>query len=310
MTSSFASECIVRASTTKTEADFNREWKNLQTSKPRIADQAFWDKRAATYSSTDTPAQYVQSFLEKARILPGESVFDMGCGTGALSVPLGEAKHEVIACDFSHNMLSVMEQTLRKRRICSVHPRLLSWHDNWNEQGVERECVDVALASRSLSVYDLAAALRQLDRVARRRVCITVSSELSPRCDKRALQAADLEKASLESSDCFYALNILHCRGIHAEASCLVSERRDTFGSFEEACAKYDNMLSGFAFRLGPDQMERALFKVHRWLDGQLVENEQAGALDDRGRPQKAFRLREPRVTTWAFIAWDKSTSR
>ena len=52
--------------------------------------------------------------------------------------------------------------------------------------------------------------------------------------------------------------------------------------------------------------MEKAaLAHLRTWLDDQLIPNEHAGQPDRKGVPEGAWRLREPRVTTWAFLAWN-----
>ena len=92
-----------------TTTDWNEEWKELQKVQRHADDAAFWDKRSATFTTKDAPNLYVEKFLEYAGIRPGETVFDMGCGTGALAVPLGEAGHKVVAADFSQGMLDQMQ---------------------------------------------------------------------------------------------------------------------------------------------------------------------------------------------------------
>ena len=159
-----------------TATDWNEEWKELQKVRRHADDAAFWDKRSATFTTKDAPNLYVEKFLEYAEIRPGETVFDMGCGTGALAVPFGEAGHKVVAADFSQGMLDQMQARLDAAGVRTVFPKLMSWEDDWPAFGVREGMTDVAIASRSIATADLRDALLRLTEVARRRVCITLAS--------------------------------------------------------------------------------------------------------------------------------------
>ena len=161
-----------------TSMDWNEEWKELQKVRRHADDAAFWDKRSATFTTKDAPNLYVEKFLEYAGIRPGETVFDMGCGTGALAVPLGEAGHKVVAADFSQGMLDQMQSRLDEAGVRTVFPKLMSWEDDWPAFGVREGMTDVAVASRSIATADLRDALLRLTEVARRRVCITLALSL------------------------------------------------------------------------------------------------------------------------------------
>lgn len=150
-----------------TATDWNEEWKELQKVRRHADDAAFWDKRSATFTTKDAPNLYVEKFLEYAEIRPGETVFDMGCGTGALAVPLGEAGHKVVAADFSQGMLDQMQARLNEAGVRTVFPKLMSWEDNWPAFGVREGMTDVAVASRSIATADLRDALLRLTEVAR-----------------------------------------------------------------------------------------------------------------------------------------------
>ena len=262
-----------------TTRDWNGEWKELQKARRRADDSSYWDKRASTFTSKDSPTPYVQRFLDLAGIRPGETVFDMGCGTGALSLPLGKRGHKVVAADFSQGMLERM--------------------------GVEPGSADVCVASRSIATADLEDSLMRLDAEARRRVCITLPTGSSPRTDERILSAIGLQRSL--GRDYLYAFMILANRGIRPEVAYITSARTDTYDSFDEAYQELARMVDSASGTMVPaDEREAALEQLRTWLDGNLEDNPDAGKADQDDQPQKRLRLREPRVVTWAFIAWDK----
>lgn len=284
--------------------DWNEEWKELQKLRRRTDDSSFWDKRSATFTTKDAPSPYVEQFLAYAAIRPGETVFDMGCGTGALALPLGEAGHKVVAADFSQGMLDQMQARLDEAGVRTVFPKLMSWEDDWASFGVREGMTDVALASRSIATADLRIALLRLTEVARRRVCITLATGSSPRVDERILAAVGLP--TVLGRDYLYAFNILAGEGIKAEVRYISSTREDTFAAFEDAYEKLAAMIDdSSAVRATGPERERARENLREWLTANLVPNEHAGEPDCKGVAQGAWRLAEPRTVTWAFLAWD-----
>ena len=328
-----------------TTRDWNEEWKALQRSRKAADDAAYWDKRSATFGTKDAPNPYVDRFLELAAIRPGETVFDMGCGTGALTVPLARAGHRAIAADFSGGMLEVLRGSLDAAGIPYVvdagaptpvavdaagaidaepaateasapigSARLIqmSWEDDWAARGVAPGSVDVALASRSIATADMRDSLLRLTDVARRRVCITLSTGSSPRSDEALL--AELGLVGRAGRDYLYAFNILAGEGLSPEVAYIKSARDDTFDSREDAWASFTRMIDS-ALRIAPtgeasaaEEVERAAAyeRLDSWLDANLVPNPDAGKPDRKGVPQGRFKTTRPRIISWAFIAWDK----
>lgn len=325
-----------------TTLDWNEEWKALQRARRTADDAAYWDKRSATFGTKDAPNPYVERFLQLSGIRPGETVLDMGCGTGALALPLAEAGCDVVAADFSRGMLDVLESDARARGIGLgavptpsrdalsfrftdealsasadhgsgfVETKQMSWEDDWETQGLGPDSVDVALASRSIATADLRDSLRRLSTVARRRVCITLSTGSSPRADETLL--AELGLAGQAGRDYLYAFNILASEGVMPEVSYIGSVRDDTFDTREDARASFARMIDS-ALRIAPkDSLDpeeearrsRALERLEEWLDANLVPNPNAGAPDRKGVPQGRLKTRRPRIISWAFIAWNK----
>lgn len=283
--------------------DWNEEWKELQTARRRADDATFWDKRSKTYTTKDSPNAYVERFLELAQIQPDETVFDMGCGTGALSIPLGRAGHKVVAADFSQGMLDGMQDLLDKAGVTTVFPKLMSWGDDWAAFGVREGMTDIAIASRSIATADLKDSLLRLDAIARRRVCITLPTGSSPRMDERIL--ADIGVKNQFGNDYLYAFAILANEGIKPEVAYIESTRSDTFDSPSEAYEGFARMVrDAFVDKESPEAAS-ALERLSAWVDQHVVANPDAGEPDCKGVPQKAFALDYPRIVTWAFIAWD-----
>ena len=275
-----------------TTTDWNEEWKRLQNAREHADDAAVWDEKAKTFPvKHGSQTGYVERFLQLAAIAPGESVLDMGCGTGALATPLAQAGHHVLACDFSQGMLDVMTADMQSLGVTNADVRLMSWDDNWDAHGVVEDCVDVAIASRSIATYDLREALLKLDRVARRRVCITLPASLSPKVDDELLAAAGF--SSRVGCDFLYAFNILASLGRLPEVSYIPNTRLEIFDSYDDAITAFSRIVSSAMEGLATtEQLEAIPHRLEKWLDNNLTE-------DNRG-----VHLIRPRNVTWAFLAW------
>lgn len=286
-----------------TTTDWNDEWKSLQRFRGRADDASYWNKRSASFTTKDAPNPYVDRFLDLAGIREGETVFDMGCGTGAIAIPLAQRGHKVVAADFSQGMLDVLASNMDAAGVSSVFPKLMSWEEDWEAHGVREGMVDVCVASRSIATEDLEDALLRLHKVARRRVCLTVTTGSSPRIDESFLRELGIEDAC--HRDYLYVVNILASNGIKPQLSYIESRRKDTFESEAEAFETFGRMVDD-ATRGNEQARQDAHRKLSEWLPSHLVENENAGRPDRKGIPEGPLRLDRPRTVSWAFVSWDK----
>ena len=277
-----------------TSTDWGEEWKRLQAAREHYDDPVTWDKRAATFGSKHGPhSDYAERFIARATLREGETVLDMGCGTGALAIPLALAGHSVIAADFSQGMLDKLESQIAEKGAAGIRMLKASWDGDWDAAGLTEDCVDVAFASRSIATNDLAAALAKLTRVARRRACITLPRTSSPRADAGLMRACGIENTV--GSDFVYAFNILVSCGFAPEVSYIDTDRHENFANEEEAVeAIFEIARNAARGYLPADELDNLAEKVRPWVHERLVAS-------DYG----TLTLDPPRKSVWAFLAWN-----
>jgi len=213
-----------------TDIDWRGLWteRDIKRKEPDNAD--YWDSRAqelGAYQEPDSKSRYTDSFIEYLELTPGETILDMGCGNGILAIPLAKAGHSVIACDFSPKMLEVLSQICAQTGTNGIDIRQFSWTDNWDDYGLTTDCVDVAFASRSIMVRDLWGAFERLNRVARRKVAVTLATDFGPRSTHKIGEETD---GVSFLPDYIYGLNILFKMGYYPELRYISSLKKCSDG--------------------------------------------------------------------------------
>ena len=269
------------------DKDWNAEWMRLSDQREVAHDAAFWDRRARDFRGGDEDSPYVTGFMASMRLRPGESVLDVGCGSGALALPLARAGHDVVGLDFSAGMLEVLRRRASEGGLRNVKTIHAGWEDDWRAAGVG--AADVVIASRSMDVRDLRAALQKLDAFARRRVCITLPADglFYP----QLLAHAAIGRPTTKHGDQATAVNVLLQMGIEAEVRSLA----------HASASRYENREAALDFlrRVVAPADESEARALERYVAEHLVETAGAGG-------RREWKL-EPEVTVpWAFLAWDK----
>ncbi|WP_170133774.1 class I SAM-dependent methyltransferase, partial [Rhodoblastus acidophilus] len=149
---------------------------------------------------------YLDSFIARMDLSDCDSLLDVGCGNGALSVALAPHFKTILALDYSSAMLDVARQRAAEAGAGQIKTVLRAWEDDWSDLPV----CDIAIASRSTGVMDLEAALRKLDGQARKRVYLT--APVGARAVNPAILAAlrRTPEPEIEKPDYIYFINLLY----------------------------------------------------------------------------------------------------
>ncbi len=200
----------------------NKSWKRKK--------QGDWDKRAVDFAKRNIDSSYVDEFLAVLRPQSDWSVLDVGAGPGTLSLPLAPLVSRITALDFSAKMLDVLTAKARSAKLDNLCTMQAAWEDDWGKLGVGIH--DIAIASRSLAVEDLRAALEKLDAHAAKAVFI------SDRVGSGPMFPALFEAIGRDfraGPDYIFTVNILYQMGIVANVNFVAADRNGPFATKEEA---------------------------------------------------------------------------
>lgn len=235
----------------------------------RVADRPVrtpehWDARAADMNSTVFEGAYLRGFLARMNLDDCATLLDVGCGPGTIGLSVAPRLDHVYALDYSPGMLAVLSENALARGLTNVTPILLGWDDDWAPVPV----CDVVVASRSLVVPDLEAAILRLQSKARRRVFATYPAD-GTMLPTSLLRALGREQNA--APDWLCALGVLHDLGIYPTLDFLPGKNRISgCATFEAMWAKVGDVLG----ELGPEKRQHveAFWETnHERLRGEML---------------------------------------
>lgn len=241
---------------------------------------ADWDKKARSFSNRVKDSRYIDLFLSHLPLNPEMSVLDIGSGPGTLSLPIAAIVKKVTALDYSVEMLHIIDEYCNEQHITNIERVQCAWEDNWGEKGIEPH--DIAIASRSMGVNDLRAALTKIDNYANQYVFI--SDRIGPTPFEPAAFKA-LGRSTNTGPDYIYTINTLYSMGITPNVNILELERDTTYSSLDRALDSYRWMFH----QITADETQ----KLTAYIKSRIVHSDIQGITVRREAPPK-----------WALIWW------
>ena len=224
---------------------------------PRPTDH--WTRLARNFK--DDPHRTGDEMLDalRARVMPGETLIDVGAGGGRLALPLALTCSRVEAVEPSPSMCDVLRETADEYGIGNVSVT----HASWEEASVEP--ADVVLSSHVVYVIQEIEPFVRKKEAHARRLVLAVVFQSPPQTAMSGLwqQVHGEERLRLPSLPEF--LPVLEELGIRAEVTELEPRPVQTFESFEDALESLTQRLY-----VNPDTPE--LERLQRSLEGSLEE--------------------------------------
>jgi FkbM family methyltransferase len=261
------------------DIDFNKLYvtqKELTSFKAKGKDA--WDEKAPSMNKKVHKSIYNEQFLSLLDLNGINSVLDVGCGVGNLSLRLSKNVKEVNSLDYSPVMLEILQENAKQQKIENIKTINKSWYDSWDEV----ESCDLVIASRSMEVKNMKEALLKLNEKANKKVAITYKKGGSF-VSEEILNV--LQRDIIKKPDYIYVVNILYALGINASVNFIQSEGRSTIYTSKE---KFIQSVSWSIDGLSPAEVSR----LESYYD----------TLDKSKKEEKDFAY-------WAVISWDKTSN-
>ncbi len=211
--------------------DWNKLWREARNKKTwHGKTKADWNKRAAGFAKRHIGSKYVRDFIARLSLNREMTVLDVGAGPGSLAIPLAGRVKSLTAMDFAPQMLEILQQRAKEEGLNNIKTIEGAWEDDWQALGIVPH--DLVIASRSMSVDDLAGALKKLNNFARCQVVIGDRVGSGP-FDPSLFTA--IGRKFEPGPDYIYTINILYEMGIHARVDFIDLSPAQTYNTRQDA---------------------------------------------------------------------------
>ena len=225
------------------------KWEEFWAEKLSNKKDKDWDKAAAGFFKRTKKDDY-NKLLFDMLILDGEdTVLDVGCGEGSITIPLSKKVKKVIALDSSQKMLEFLEKRVNENNITNIESVLKQIEKiKYDEIGD----VDVVICSRSLNgITPIRDVLSEINKIANKYVFITIFGPENKKIERDFDREIGIKNENFPDYNYFF--NILFNMGIYPNII------RFDFDNYRE----YDNI---------EEAMDNGRFRLDLYNDAEKVK--------------------------------------
>jgi len=206
------------------------KWRMLVLRRSEILKTEYWDS-IAFKNENQSMSSLTNKQLEMIRVHPEDTVLEIGPGYGRLTIPLAKVVKKVTVVEPSKNMLSLLRENAERHGVYNISFVNMRWEEV--DVGKDVAQHDVVLASFSLLMSDLKAALTKMDASAKKAVYLFLAAdEWMPTEIQKILYG---ETLPITMSDHIIAYNLLYSMDIVANVAILSYEAKTSFANLQEA---------------------------------------------------------------------------
>ena len=190
-----------------------------------------WDKAAPGFFKRTRKEDYNTALFDMLILDENDTVLDVGCGEGSITIPLSRKVKKVIGLDSSVKMLEYLEKRASEENAANIETILKPIEDIKYEEIGD---VDVVVCSRSLNgIMPIEEVLDELDKIANKYVFITIFGPENKKIERDFER--ELKKQTEDFPDYNYFFNILFNMGIYANVQRFDLNNYREYDSIDEA---------------------------------------------------------------------------
>ena len=242
-----------------------------------------WDKAAPGFYRRTHKEDYQDALFDKLILDENDTVLDVGCGEGSVTIPIAKRVKKVIGLDSSPKMLEYLEKRADDNDIDNIETRLMSIEDISCEEIGD---VDVIVCSRSLNgIIPIKEVLSELDKIANKYVFITIFGPENKKIEKDFDRELGIQTEDFPDYNYFF--NILFNMGIYANIERFDLNNYREYNTIEEA-------MDNGKFRLDL-YSDKEKVKLKEYLERILTKDSKTG---------KLYNVKDK--ADWIMVWWKK----
>ena len=211
------------------EIDWAYFWaKKLEAKKDRSKD---WNKAAPNFGKSAKRDDYHTRLIERIDVNKEQTILDLGCGDGTITIPLAKRAKSVTGVDSAYKMLEILNEKAQKENIGNIKTI---------EEDLSKITIDnvgkhdIVVASRSLNgILNIKETIANINEIAENYVYITLFGPNNWKIEKEFYDSINKEYVEFPSHRYFF--NILVDMGIYPNVESLNIGREREYESIEEA---------------------------------------------------------------------------